>query len=490
MLRHNTYGKIAFYVFSTVIILTTAAVEYFGPAGTFLSWGYMVVIFITMTSGYRGPTLLAILLSTFFVAASVFYLQDDIPRRVLLLNRGYAFIGIAIAAWVAFRVLRREARAHHNKTQMEGIFSHGTQGIILMREDGAIVLGNPFSEKLFGYTAEELQDTRITALIPGIDIAQQLNRGGNETEAREHFQAKRKDHTLFYAEISLNRYPSAGTTYIVAFIIDITWRVQHAEKLRAQKLAVESINKELEAFSYSVSHDLRAPLRAVGGYARMLEEDYTAVLEGEGNRLLRIIRESAEQMGILIDDLLAFSRLGKKEIRKTVVNMTEKADATLYELNKTVSHRAEVIIGQLHPAMADSALVGHVLTNLLSNALKYSSKKEHPRVEILSEEKDGAVIYKVRDNGAGFEMEYADKLFGVFQRLHSQDDFEGTGVGLAIAHRIIQKHGGKIWAEGIPGAGATFYFTLPGSLTANSHDDNPPQPDHLLNPEQTWKMQL
>lgn len=490
MLRQNTYGKIAFFVLSTVIILTTAAVEYFGPAGTFLSWGYVVVIFITMTSGYRGPTLHAILLSAFFVVASVFYLQDDIPQRVLLLNRGFAVIGIAITAWVAFRVLRREARAHHNKTQMEGIFSHGTQGILLMREDGAIVLGNPFSEKLFGYTAEELQGARITTLIPGVDIVRQLNSSANDTEAREHFQAQRKDHTSFSAEISLNRYPSAGTTYIVAFVIDVTWRVHHEEKLRAQKLAVESVNKELEAFSYSVSHDLRAPLRAVGGYARMLEEDYTAVLDSEGNRLLRIIRESAEQMGTLIDDLLAFSRLGKKEIRKTVVNMEEKAHATLFELNKPVSHRAEVIIGHLHPAMADAALVGHVLTNLLSNALKYSSKKEHPRVEIFSEEKDGAVVYVVRDNGAGFEMEYADKLFGVFQRLHSQEDFEGTGVGLAIAHRIIQKHGGKIWAEGVPGAGATFYFTLPGSPAANSPNDNPPQAAPLLNPEQTWKMQL
>ena len=468
MLLRNTFGKIAIYVLSTLTILSAAAIEYYGPAGMFLSWGYVVVIFITMTFGHRGPTVLAIFLSILFVTASIFYLQEDAPHRVVLLNRGYALIGIAVTSWVVLRVLRREKHAQNNKTQMEGIFSHGTQGIILMRNDGAIVRGNPFSEKMFGYTAEELQGTNIKSLIPGLSITGKIHNGGWKTEVRENFQARRKDGSFFDAEISTNHYPSSGTTYIVAFVIDITWRVQHEEKLRAQKHALESVNKELEAFSYSVSHDLRAPLRAVGGYARMLEEDYTAVLDSEGNRLLRIIQESAEQMGTLIDDLLSFSRLGKKEIRKTVVNMTEKAHATLLEVNKTAMHRAEVSIGVLHPAMADPALVGHVLTNLLSNALKYSSKKKNPRVEVFSEEKDGEVIYKIRDNGAGFEMEYADKLFGVFQRLHSQEDFEGTGVGLAIAHRIIEKHGGRIWAEGIPGVGATFHFTLPDDSANNS----------------------
>ena len=220
-------------------------------------------------------------------------------------------------------------------------------------------------------------------------------------------------------------------------------------------------NKELEAFSYSVSHDLRAPLRAVDGYTRMIQEDYGHMFDEEGKRLLETVQSNAKRMGVLIDDLLAFSRLGKKELIKNEVNMTANASAALTEINKTVDHRSAVIIDDLHPSRADYGLISQVFINLISNAIKYSAKKEKPVIRVHSEMRENEIIYSVADNGAGFDMRYVSKLFGVFQRLHGIEEFEGTGVGLAIVKRIVNKHGGRVWAEGKPGEGATFYFTLP-----------------------------
>ncbi len=230
------------------------------------------------------------------------------------------------------------------------------------------------------------------------------------------------------------------------------------------QLGIEQVvaaNKELEAFSYSVSHDLRAPLRAIDGYTRMLEEDYSKLLDDEGRRLLNTVQANAKRMGVLIDNLLAFSRLGKKELVKTDVNMTSNASAALTEINKTLVHHAAIIIEDLHPALADYSLISQVFINLISNALKYSAKKDKPVVRIHSEKVNNEIVYSISDNGAGFDMQYVHKLFNVFQRLHSQEDFEGTGVGLAIVQRIINKHGGRVWAESRVNEGATFYFTLP-----------------------------
>jgi signal transduction histidine kinase len=222
-----------------------------------------------------------------------------------------------------------------------------------------------------------------------------------------------------------------------------------------------AVNKELEAFSYSVSHDLRAPLRAVDGYSKMLEEDHTASLNDEGKRLLGVIQYNAQKMGTLIDDLLSFSKLGKKAIHKTDVDMNELFSAVITELSRSLNHKADILIGKLLPAKADYALISQVVLNLLSNAIKYSSKKENPVVEVSSSREDGMIVYTIRDNGEGFDMKYVHKLFGVFQRLHSMEEFEGTGVGLAIVQRIINKHGGKVWAEAELHKGATFYFSLP-----------------------------
>ena len=222
---------------------------------------------------------------------------------------------------------------------------------------------------------------------------------------------------------------------------------------------LEAANRELESFSYSVSHDLRAPLRAIDGYGRMLEEDYAAKLDAEGLRLLAVIRKSSLRMGVLIDDLLEFSRLGRKPLDRAAVDMEALARDAWTELGASAA--VQLTIGALPSANGDPALLRQVWINLLSNALKYSARQPSPRIEVAGERAGADLVYRVSDNGAGFDMRYYDKLFRVFQRLHREDEFPGTGVGLAIVQRIITRHGGRVWAEAEVGKGAKFSFALP-----------------------------
>lgn len=255
-----------------------------------------------------------------------------------------------------------------------------------------------------------------------------------------------------------NREKQDRADELIIANIELVSQNNQKEKL-AEELFIA--NKELESFSYSVSHDLRAPLRAVNGFAILLEEGYSDLFDNEGKRLLHVVQENANKMGVLIDDLLAFSRLGKKEINKSMIDMTELAKNALGDLLLCKPVKAQVIINKLHPVIADATLMNQVWANLISNALKYSYKSKQPVITINAEENDGEIIYSIADNGVGFDMRYAHKLFGVFQRLHDAEDFEGTGVGLALVHRIITRHGGRIWAKSKPRKGATFYFSLP-----------------------------
>ncbi len=230
-------------------------------------------------------------------------------------------------------------------------------------------------------------------------------------------------------------------------------------RVRERTAQLEATNRELESFSYSVSHDLRAPLRAVDGYARMLEEDYQDRLDPEGRRLLAVVREASGRMGRLIDDLLAFSRLGRQEPARRPVDMSALVGEVVAESRG--ESKATIELAPLPAASADRTMLKQVWTNLIGNALKYSGKREGARVEVGGREDPGERVYWVRDNGVGFDMRYADKLFGVFQRLHRAEEFPGTGVGLAIVQRIVARHGGRVWAEGKVGEGACFFFSLP-----------------------------
>jgi signal transduction histidine kinase len=234
------------------------------------------------------------------------------------------------------------------------------------------------------------------------------------------------------------------------------------QELQEKAKLLEESNQELESFSYSVSHDLRAPLRAIDGFALMIEEDYLARLDGEGRRYLAVIRENTKRMGALVDDLLAFSRLGRQAVAKSAVNVDALVREVLDEALR--DHKGRLPLIQIEPlpiAHADRGLLRQVWTNLISNALKYCSNSEQPTITLSGQRSATECAYVIKDNGVGFSMDYVEKLFGVFQRLHRADEFEGTGVGLAIVHRIISRHGGRIWAEGKINQGAVFSFALP-----------------------------
>jgi light-regulated signal transduction histidine kinase (bacteriophytochrome) len=223
--------------------------------------------------------------------------------------------------------------------------------------------------------------------------------------------------------------------------------------------ALEDANEELESFAYSVSHDLRAPLRHIDGFSRMLEQDHAESLDENGRRLLATLRKSSARMGRLLDDLLAFSRYGRAAMSPAGIDMTALARAVADELARGTP--CTIVVDTLPPARADPALARQVWANLIGNAIKYSGKRADPRVEITGRVEDGRAVYSVKDNGAGFDPRYAGKLFKVFQRLHGEDEFPGTGAGLAIVQRIVARHGGRVGAEGRPGEGASFWFSLP-----------------------------
>jgi signal transduction histidine kinase len=233
------------------------------------------------------------------------------------------------------------------------------------------------------------------------------------------------------------------------------------EKLRLHAVELEAVNAELESFSYSVSHDLRAPVRGILGYIRAIEEDHAADLGEEGRRMLAVVQHEAERMGNLIDDLLAFSRLGRAPMLNSLVNMSRLASEVMAEIERAAGSRPIFLISELPEVRGDRVLLRQVWVNLLSNAVKYASKESAPEIRVWATTEDRNTVYHVRDNGVGFDMRYADKLFGVFQRLHRADEFPGTGVGLAIVMRIVTRHSGTVRFDARLGEGATFSFSLP-----------------------------
>ena len=358
--------------------------------------------------------------------------------------------------------------AEEIRNYLAAVVRQSNEAIYLHDAEGRIISWNRGAEKIYGFSEKEALKMKIWNIVPEYLLAeaqQVVNTimEGNEVRSVETTRITKTGEVidvLFSASVLLD---AGGNLQSIAITErDITEEKRANRELERAMKEVNVMNKELESFSYSVSHDLRAPLRALNGYSQMLEEDFQQVLDEEGRRWLANIRSNARRMGMLIDDLLAFSRMGRKELQKTPVDMKEIVAEVLRELEGSMVHQALIEIGDLPPTHADRALLRQVWTNLLSNALKYSAKTASPRITIGSlEEQEGECGYYVQDNGVGFNMDYAGKLFGVFQRLHGDEEFEGTGVGLAIVQRIIVRHGGKVWAKGVPGAGATFFFTLP-----------------------------
>ncbi len=388
-----------------------------------------------------------------------------------------------IAQNISHILVRNEQEADINKTlslleqsenRFRSIFQYASLGIVLSRLDGQIILCNPAVCELTGYTERELVSRRIQQLVKhpeGMgDRWQKLMDGRLDYYTVEHeLFTKSGDTRTISAATSMIKGADPDEHLIVGLIEDISTskqREQQIQKLNS-KLAeqvgkLQLAYKEMESFSYSVSHDLRAPLRAIDSFAGFLQEEYNGKLDKEGQRYINVIANNGKKMGMLIDDLLEFSRLSRKDRIYEDFSMGVLVDEIIRE-NKADhnGHIVEVIYENLPVVKGDRSMLAQLLRNLLSNAFKFTANTPNPKIEIEWQKDEHYYTFIIRDNGVGFDMNYYDKIFGVFQRLHSDDEFEGSGVGLAIAQRIVERHNGRIWAESQPDSGAVFYFTLP-----------------------------
>lgn len=374
----------------------------------------------------------------------------------------------------ATRRRQAEELLREREAQTRAIIDTASDAFVAIDRFGMVIDWNASAERTFGWPRKDVLGRRLSeAIIPpqhrdaherGLDHYLATGEGPVLNKPIE-LSALHRDGREFPVELTIWAVVAGQATTFNAFIRDISERRQAEDAIRAlnaeleaQAAALRQTNRELEGFSYTISHDLRAPLRHIDGYARMLQEDAADSLDGDSRRYLDEIGGAARRMGALIDDLLAFSRLGRKPVERVSLDMRQLVERVVEECGGA----GKTKVGSLPEAQADPVLLRQVWVNLVSNALKYSAPRgDDARVEIDGRHEGGRVEYRIRDNGVGFDMRFADKLFGVFQRLHSQEEFEGTGVGLAIVQQIVARHGGSVRAESAPGTGATFTFDLP-----------------------------
>ena len=485
-IAQSPFHRYSLAVMSVVIALGLALLaEHYG----FRSGQVALFVFALAVTAYyagAGPSALAVVLSiTFFD----YFLTE--PRYTFSVGGSdlpyfFSFICFAVlTAWFGAgrsRVERELLEARDRlqlevaeRTQQASLLNLTHDTIFVRDLSDVITYWNRGAQELYGLAPETAIGNRSHDLLqtvfpaPIAEINAELLRTGRWQGELKHTKA---DGTalVVLSRWSLQRDAQERAVAILETNNDITARRRREDEIQSlnQELAkrsteLEAVNKELEAFAYSVSHDLRAPLRHIAGYTELLQKQASPVLNEKSSRYITTILESAKRMGNLIDDLLAFSRIGRSETQKTQVDLEHLVREALTEVRQDSEGRQIAWkIGTLPVFYGDRSTLRLVLVNLLSNAVKFTRKRTQAEIEVGSVDESGdELVVFVRDNGVGFDMKYANKLFGVFQRLHQSDAFEGTGIGLATVHRIIHRHGGRVWAEGMVDKGATFYFSTP-----------------------------
>ena len=447
---------------------------------------FSFAIAITVWYAGIGPAILAVVLSgladTFFFIEPIYTLyitRDDLPHFVIFVLFASLLTGFAA---VRRRVERDLVQARDDlqievaeRTQQASLLNLTHDPIFVRDMSDVITYWNRGAQELYGWTDKEAVGRRSQELLQTIfptpleDIRAELLRT-NRWEGELKKTKSDGTQVVVASRWSLRRDEQERPVAILETNNDITDRKRREEEIQGLNLELakrsadlESINKELEAFAYSISHDLRAPLRHMAGYTELLQKKASSVVDEKSNHYMAMILDSAKRMGNLIDDLLAFSRIGRAETQKTLVSLAQLVKEALTEVRQdTEGRNIAWRIGVLPEFYGDRSMLRLVLVNLISNAIKFTRTRAQAEIEIgcAKGNKDDLIVF-VRDNGVGFDMKYVNKLFGVFQRLHDSDAFEGTGIGLATVQRIIHRHGGEVWAEGVVDSGATFYFSAP-----------------------------
>jgi len=481
------------------------AIFMLGPQGHILSWN----LGAEALKGYRPEEIIGKHFSLFYTKEDV---KAGMPQRELAIAAAQGNMdlqgwrlrrdGSRFWAWVSLTALhdpdgnlmgfckvtrditaRRDAEdaLQRSRNMFERLFETGPDAIVVVDGNGVIRRVNQQTEALFGYLRDELIGHRVEQLIPErFHKRHRQHRRAyfEDPRARKmgiglELYGRNQDGREMPVDIMLTPIETSEGTWAFAAIRDISKQKQADAKiaelnaaLKDQVDQLEASNRELEAFSYSVSHDLRAPLRHIIGFVDLLNAKTPEGLDDKSRHYLVVISEAAQKMGVLIDDLLAFSRMGRAEVMKTRVDMAQLVSDIVRDLTEENKDRQiEWQVAPLPPVVGDLAMLRQVLVNLVANAVKFTRPREVARVEVGAVDEERETRFYVRDNGVGFDATYVNKLFGLFQRLHATDEFEGTGVGLAIVQRIVMRHGGKVWAEGSVDGGATFWFSLPKSET-------------------------
>jgi len=404
-------------------------------------------------------------------------LNADLERRVAERTSELARLNDELQREVEGRA-RAQLAVERYAREVEDLYNHAPCGYHSLDADGRFVTVNDTELEWLGYTRAELLGRSVLDVF--FPSARETF-ASRYPEFRRHgtlrdleLEMRRKDGTRFWALLNATavRDEKGGYLRSRSTMFDISDLVQARQEVARRTAALEAANRELEAFSYSVSHDLRAPLRAIAGFSSLLASDYSEKLDAEARGLLDRVCDNTRRMSQLIDDLLAFSGVGRKEMNPGRLSMNGLVAACVAELTAGLDpSRLEIEVATLPDAFGDASMLRQVWTNLLSNALKFTGPRPRARILVRGCSEKGERVYSVEDNGVGFDERYAGKLFGVFQRLHNQREFPGTGVGLALVQRVVERHGGRVWAASRQGEGATFCFALPAPAPEGSASD-------------------